>query len=71
LVDPLINVINYYLIYTAKPFGWRTVITYSIDMVQGYIAWLLIRAVILYLDKKLSALPLIRIAQIRLLSSAL
>lgn len=54
---PVINVINYYLTYTAKPFSWRTVITFSIDTVQGYIAWLLIRAVILYLDKKLPYQP--------------
>lgn len=49
---PVINAINYYLTYTSKPFSWRTVFTYSIDTLQGYIAWLLIRAVILYLDKK-------------------
>lgn len=54
---PVINVINYYLTYTPKPFSWRTVITYSIDTAQGYIAWLLIRAVILYLDKKLPYQP--------------
>lgn len=54
---PLINLINYYLTYTSKPFTWRTVATYSIDTAMGYIAWLLIRAVILYLDKKLPYQP--------------
>ncbi|MBC7889079.1 MAG: LytTR family transcriptional regulator [Ferruginibacter sp.] len=54
---PLINVINYYLTYTTKSVSWRTFFTYTIDTGMGYIAWLLIRSVILYLDKELHYQP--------------
>ncbi|MEP6952223.1 MAG: LytTR family DNA-binding domain-containing protein [Ginsengibacter sp.] len=51
---PSINVINYYLTYvTFSPF-WRVLVTFTIDTVQGYIAWLIVRSIILWLDKKIS-----------------
>jgi LytTr DNA-binding domain len=51
---PCINVVNYYLTYnTFRPL-WRVLATFSIDTAQGYIAWLIIRSIIIWLDKKIS-----------------
>lgn len=47
---PLINTINYHLTYSRIRWDWYTYTTYLIDTVQGYIAWWLIRKVILWLD---------------------
>jgi hypothetical protein len=49
---PLINVINYYLTYQNIGFSGRTILTFSIDTVTGYIAWLVVRAIILWMDRK-------------------
>lgn len=48
---PLINTINYHLTYARIRWDWYTVATYLIDTAQGYIAWLLIRKTILWLDR--------------------
>lgn len=60
---PLINVINYYLTYTSYGPFWRLAATFVIDTIMGYIAWLLVRLVIKWLDKKVpySGNPLKRI----------
>ena len=50
---PLINTINYHLTYARIRWDWYTVATYLIDTLQGYIAWLLIRKTILWLDRKI------------------
>lgn len=50
---PFINVINYYLTYDNITLSWRLLATFTIDTLQGYITWLLIRAIIIWLDKKI------------------
>lgn len=50
---PLINVINYYLTYNNITFGWRTLMTFSIDTLEGYAAWAVVHFIIVYLDQKL------------------
>ncbi|GAB2842259.1 LytR/AlgR family response regulator transcription factor [Ferruginibacter profundus] len=61
---PFINIINYYLTYVTFNPLWRLLVTFSIDTIQGYIAWLLVRVIILWLDRKISfeASPVKRIA---------
>ncbi|QHT66777.1 LytTR family transcriptional regulator [Rhodocytophaga rosea] len=49
---PCISAFNYYLTYSKIAFNWYLLLTFTIDTVQGYLAWLGARAVILYLDKK-------------------
>jgi hypothetical protein len=53
ILIPLINVINYYLTYDHIALNWHTVLTFSIDIIEGYMAWLLFRYIIFYWDKKL------------------
>ncbi len=53
ILIPLINTINYHLTYARIRWDWYTVATYLIDTMQGYIAWLLIRKTILWLDRKI------------------
>jgi hypothetical protein len=50
---PVINLFNYYLTYSDISWNLRTLITYAIDTVQGYIAWLAVHSIIIYLDKVL------------------
>jgi len=54
---PLINAINYYLTYSNIHFNFFLLITFTIDTVQGYIAWLAVRKIIIYLDKRLPYTP--------------
>lgn len=58
-----ISAFNYYLTYSKIGLNWFTVLTYTIDTVQGWLAWLLVRKIIIYLDRKLpySNRPLKRI----------
>lgn len=49
---PLINLINYYLTYPEIAFNGYFLLTFTIDTLQGYAAWLGIREVIVWLDKK-------------------
>ncbi len=51
---PLINVINYYLTYDNITFSVHTILTFSLDTIEGYAAWLVTRYIISYLDKKIS-----------------
>lgn len=50
---PLINTINYHLTYSHIRWDWYTITTYLIDTAQGYMAWWLIRIIIIFLDEKL------------------
>ncbi len=48
-----ISAFNYYLTYSNIRFNWFLVITYTIDTVQGWLAWWALRSIIIYMDKKL------------------
>jgi len=50
---PLINALIYYLTYPVIRFDKHTYLTYTIDTVQGYIAWFVLRSIIIWLDKKM------------------
>lgn len=60
---PLINALIYYLTYPIIRFDKHTYLTYTIDTVQGYIAWFVLRSIVIWLDKKMpySVNPLRRI----------
>lgn len=51
---PLINAFNYYLTYSNIQFNGFLALTFTIDTIQGYVAWWGVRSFILYLDKKWS-----------------
>jgi len=53
ILIPFISAINYYLTYSNIRLDWFLLLTFTIDTVQGYFAWLGVRYFILYLDKKL------------------
>ncbi len=53
LLIPLINAFNYYLTYNNISLSWRTLLTFSIDTIEGYAAWATVHFVILYLDQRL------------------
>lgn len=53
ILIPLINLINYYLTYTNITLSWHTVIAFCIDTLEGFAAWLIVRYIIFYLDKKM------------------
>ncbi|QMU29618.1 LytR/AlgR family response regulator transcription factor [Adhaeribacter radiodurans] len=53
ILIPFISAINYYLTYSRIQLNWFLALTFTIDTVQGYFAWLGVRYFILYLDKKL------------------
>ena len=48
-----ISAFNYYLTYSNIQFNWFLFLTYTIDTVQGWLAWWAMRSIIIYLDKKL------------------
>lgn len=52
IIIPLISAINYYLTYSNIQFNSFLALRFSIDTVQGYLAWWMVRAVILYMDKR-------------------
>ena len=56
-VIPVINAFNYYLTYTNISFSIHTLLTFLIDTLEGYAAWWVIRAIIVYLDRKLPYAP--------------
>ncbi|PSR52253.1 hypothetical protein AHMF7605_01305 [Adhaeribacter arboris] len=49
---PLINVLNYYLTYPNIRADAHTILTFSIDTLEGYLAWYAGRAVVRVFDKK-------------------
>ncbi|HYI76575.1 MAG TPA: LytTR family DNA-binding domain-containing protein [Chryseolinea sp.] len=53
LLIPLINVFNYYLTYNNISLSWRTLLTFSIDTLEGYAAWAAVHFIILYLDRRM------------------
>ena len=69
---PFISAFNYYLTYTNIRFGWFLLLTFTIDTVQGYLAWWAVRSFILWLDSKwpLRKEPLKRIA-VQLISTVI
>ena len=52
ILIPFISAFNYYLTYSNIQLNWFLALTYTIDTLQGYAAWLGVRYFILYLDKK-------------------
>jgi LytTr DNA-binding domain len=48
-----ISAFNYYLTYNNIKFNWFLILTYTIDTVQGWLAWWAVRNIVIYLDKKL------------------
>jgi hypothetical protein len=50
---PIINAFNYYLTYSNIQLDSHLLLTFSIDTVQGYLAWVGIRYLILYFDDQL------------------
>jgi hypothetical protein len=47
------NAFNYYLTYSGIRFNWFFVMTFALDTVQGWIAWYIVRSIIIWLDKKI------------------
>src|SRR6185436_4666040 len=48
-----ISAFNYYLTYSNISFNLFLVLTYTIDTVQGWLAWWAVRSIVIYLDKKI------------------
>lgn len=48
---PFINAFNYYLTYSNIRLNWFLLLTFSIDTVQGYLAWISVRYAILCFDR--------------------
>jgi len=48
-----ISAFNYYLTWNNIRFNWFLVITYTLDTVQGWLAWWAVRSIIIWLDKKM------------------
>jgi DNA-binding LytR/AlgR family response regulator len=53
ILIPLINVFNYYLTYNNIALNWRTLLTFTLDTLEGYAAWAAVHFIIVYLDKRL------------------
>ena len=50
---PLISAFNYFLTYSNIQPNLFLLLTFTIDTLQGYLAWICVRQIIIYLDKKL------------------
>jgi hypothetical protein len=50
---PLISAFNYYLTYSNIQWNGLLLLTFSIDTTQGYVAWLIVRKLIFWLDRVL------------------
>ncbi len=63
ILIPFISAFNYYLTYSNIKLNWFLFLTFSIDTVQGYLAWWAVRIYIFFLDKKqpFERAPLLRI----------
>lgn len=48
-----ISAFNYYLTYNGIRLNWFLVLTYTLDTVQGWLAWWAVRSIIIYLDKRM------------------
>lgn len=51
---PFISAFNYYLTYANIKFNWWLIFTYTLDTLIGFAAWLAVRRIILWLDRKIS-----------------
>ncbi len=51
ILIPISSGINYHLTYSNIKFDWFFIITFIIDTLTGYVAWLAIRRVVFALDK--------------------
>ena len=51
ILIPFISAFNYYLTYTNIEWGTFLFITYTIDTVEGYLVWWVVRKMILYYDR--------------------
>lgn len=51
ILIPFINAFNYYLTYSSIRLNWFLAITFTIDTLQGYAAWMSVRYLILYFDR--------------------
>ncbi len=54
ILIPFISAINYYLTYSGIRLSYFLILTFTIDTVQGYIAWWAVRRFIFWLDQKLN-----------------
>lgn len=54
---PFISAFNYFLTYSNIRPNLFLLITFTIDTVQGYLAWLAVRLLIIYLDKRIPYSP--------------
>ncbi len=52
MLVPLVNLFNYYLTYSNISFSTRTVLTFTLDTLEGYAAWGAVHFIIVYLDRK-------------------
>ena len=50
---PFIAAFNYYLTYTHVRLNWFLALTFTLDTLQGYAAWIAVRMLIQYYDRKL------------------
>jgi DNA-binding LytR/AlgR family response regulator len=50
---PFISAFNYYLTYSKIQLNWFLLLTFTIDTVQGYMAWYAVRKLIFFFDRKL------------------
>lgn len=57
ILIPFISAFNYYLTYSNIQLNGFLLLTYTIDTVQGYLAWISVRGIILYLDRKIPFEP--------------
>jgi hypothetical protein len=53
LAIPVISAINFYLTYSNIQFNSFFAIRYVVDTLQGYAAWLIVRKIIFWLDRRL------------------
>lgn len=53
LAIPVISAVNFYLTYSNIQFNSFFAIRYLVDTVQGYAAWLIVREIIFWLDRRL------------------
>jgi DNA-binding LytR/AlgR family response regulator len=53
ILIPLINIFNYYLTYHNISFTGRTLLTFSLDTIEGYAAWIAVHKIIQYLDRRM------------------
>jgi hypothetical protein len=73
ILIPLINVLTYYLTYSRISFSWHTAITFTVDTLEGYLAWLGVRWMVRLLDTRVSLVshPIKRILTQLLMTTAI